>query len=547
MAKKKSLKISKDRFKKASVTTPTVATESNQSIVCPINPVINFPSIGSQGGSGYNFNFKGYYGKGYDDITNRVFYTIQTLLKNSKNLAEITMYRYLSNGFCYLAEYLALWHYILGREITQEDLTPDLIENFIVHLRGLEVGYGSQKNHYSYTKALLTAMRSKRYWCVDSSVDFKAFFPKNPYPQSNKRHKGATSLTTYEKRQLVVALKQALRPIYNKTEPLTSYELTVCVLAIAMQTGINTSPLLNMTINALSDHPLKDNRKLLTVYKARGNATQLHNLRKSENVELAQGVKLNVAYLIERIIELNAVYRNENENITLLIYRKAKGTQGRGDSVTSMSEQALAFNVTKLIEEYDLKDEDGKPIKVNLSRIRKTFINGIYELSGENILVAAQSAKHKGTDSINHYLQAPEQSKRNLGLLGEIRVKELTGDTQNTPTGRCKDIVNGDRAPKNGKTCADFLGCFRCKSFVITGDDLYRLYSFYWAILRNRESFGRKDWKRHLRNVLSIIDTEIEPEFIKRGMLNHINAEKERARSNPHPYWINLEMLKVAQ
>lgn len=547
MAKKKSLKISKDRFKKASVTTPTVAAESNQSIVRPINSVINFPNLGAQGGSGKYFNFKNYYGKGYDDITNRVFYTTQTLLKNSKNLTETTIRTYLYLGFSYFSKYLALWHHALGRELTQADLTPEIIENFVVHLRGLEVAYTSQKDIYSKVKALLTAMRSKRYWYVDSSVDFKAFFPKNPYPQSNRRLKGATSLTAHEKRQLVVALKQALRPIYNKAEPLTGYELTVCVLAIAMQTGINASPLLNMTIDALSDHPLKDNRKLLTVYKARGNATQLHNLRKSENVELAQGVKLDVAYLIERIIELNAVYRDESESIALLVFHKAKTTQGRGDPITSLHADTLAPNITKFIKEYDLKDEDGKPIKVNLSRIRKTFINGIYELSGENILIAAQSAKHKGTGSIDHYLQAPEKSKRNLGLLGEIRVKELTGDTQNTPTGRCKDIMNGDRAPKNGKTCADFLGCFRCKSFVITGDDLYRLYSFYWAILHNRESFGRKDWKRHLRNVLHIIDTEIEPEFIKRGMLNHINAEKERARTNPHPYWINLEMLKVAQ
>lgn len=547
MAKKKSLKISKDRFKKASVTTPTVAAESNQSIVRPINPVINFTSLSAQGGCGYSFNFKNYYGKGYDDITNRVFYTIKTLIKNRKKLAETTIHRYLRNGFRYLAEYLAFWHCILGRELTQEDLTPELIENFIVHLRGLEIKYTSQKNYYSFTKALLTAMRDRKYWYVDSSIDFKAFFPNNPYPQSNKRFKGAISLTSHEKRQLVVALKQALRPTYSKTEPLTGYELTVCVLAIAMQTGINVSPLLNMTINALSDHPLKNNRKLLTVYKVRGNATQLHNLRKSENVELAQSVKLDVAYLIERIIELNAIHRDESESITLLVYSKKTGTRGEGDLITSLHRDMLAPNISKFIEKYNLKDEDGKPIKINLSRIRKTFINGIYELSGENILVAAQSAKHKGTDSIDYYLQAPEQSKRNLGLLGEIRIKELTGDTQNTPTGRCKDIVNGDRAPKNGKICADFLGCFRCKSFVITGDDLYRLYSFYWAILRNRESFGRKDWKRHLGNVLSIIDTEIEPEFIKRGMLNHIHAEKERARSNPHPYWINLEMLKVAQ
>jgi hypothetical protein len=263
------------------------------------------------------------------------------------------------------------------------------------------------------------------------------------------------------------------------------------------------------------------------------------------DLELVQGVKLDVAYIIERITALNKPLRNEMNSNTLLVYRIERGE--RYGSVTSLTDSAMAFSVKKLIKNYELKDEDEAIISVNLSRIRKTFINGIYELSGESLQVAAQAAKHKGTGTLDHYLEAPEKSKRNLGLLGEIRVKELTSDTQPTPTARCKDPINGDKAPKNGKTCADFLACFRCKSFVITGDDLYRLYSFYWAIVRNRDSFGRKDWKRHLRNVMNIIDSEVEPEFINQGMINHLQAERERARTKPHPYWINLDMLRVGQ
>lgn len=186
-------------------------------------------------------------------------------------------------------------------------------------------------------------------------------------------------------------------------------------------------------------------------------------------------------------------------------------------------------------------------MKLNVSRIRKTFINGIYELSGESLLVTAQLARHRGTGTLDHYLQAPEQSKRNLGLMGEIRVKELTCVEPSVPIGHCKDPKNGDRAPKNGTFCNDFLGCFRCKSFVITGDDLYKLFSFYWAIIRNRVEFGRKDWKRHLKNVLRIVDEEVIPEFAKLGQLQRVEVEKERAKTNPHPYWKNLDMLRMTQ
>lgn len=545
MAKRKDRKVSAEHFKKKSVTEASMSANVNQSMVRPINPVIHFPNLGPAGGEGRNYDMRKHYDKGFDDIVNKAFYTVKTLLQNPKDGTENTKYSYLSIGFASFSQYLAIWNYSLGRELTVEDITPELLEGYRTHLRGSGIEYTTQKSNHALVKSLLTAMRKHSYWQV-SKDDFDAVFPKNPYPNSNKRVKGQKPFSEHEKRQLVVALKQALKPIYltDRTEPLTGYELTVCLLAVAMQTGINTTPLLNMTTNSLSDHPLKSNRKLLTVYKARGNATQLHNLRKSENIELAQGVKLDVAQIIDIIIKLNKPVRDRLSSISLLTYHTAKN---RGHSDTTLSGNQIIKNTKKLIKAYDLKDEDRAIIKVNISRIRKTFINGIYELSGEDILIAAQSAKHKGTGSIDHYLEAPEKSKRNLALLGEIRVKDLTNDTQTTPLGRCKDPVNGDKAPKNGSICADFLGCFRCKSFVITGDDLYRLYSFYWAIVRNRDSFGRKDWKRHLRNVMSIIDEEVEPAFAERGMVGHLQAERERARTNPHPYWINLDMLRVGQ
>ncbi|WP_318516632.1 hypothetical protein [Photobacterium leiognathi] len=547
---RKNLTINKDKLKKTSVVEPTIDATQNQAIVRPLNPVVNYPSLGSKGGNGFNFDFSPYYGKGYDDITNRAFYTAKALLKNTDAFTEQTQLSFLRYGFATFAEYLALFRCAAGEDLTQADITPELIEQYLLHLKGSELTFASQKATYTYLKSLLTRMKEKGYWSVIGDINLNSdFFPRNPFPNSNKRGGGGQKpLTEHEKRQVVVALKQAIKPIYNKIEPLSGYELTVCLLSIAMKTGINTSPLLNMTTEALSDHPLKESRKLLTVFKKRGNATQLHNLRKSEELEVVQGIKLDVAYLIEAIIERNAHIRKATNSNVVFAYEATDGGKGiRKDTATSLERSSLQYHINKFIKQYDLKDEDGRTMKLNVSRFRKTFINGIYELSGESLLIAAQQAKHSGTGTLDHYLQAPEQSKRNLGLMGEIRVKELTSDETRSPVGRCKDPKNGDKAPKDGSFCNDLLGCFRCKSFVITGDDLYKLFSFYWAIIRNRDEFGRKDWKRYLKNVLRIVDEEVVPEFAKLGQLQRVAAEKERARTNPHPYWQNLDMLKVTK
>ncbi|WP_434949769.1 phage integrase SAM-like domain-containing protein (plasmid) [Shewanella sp. HL-SH4] len=550
MAKqRKNLTVNKEKLKKTSVVEPTIDSTQNQEIIRPISPVVNYPNIGSKGGNGSNVNFTRFYGKGFDDITSRVYYTAKALLKNTDALSEETQKTYFTNGFSHFAEYLTLFRYSAGEDLTQDDITPELIEQYLLHLRGCELGYNTQKGYYTHLKSMLIYMRNKGYWSVIGDINLNNdFFPKNPFPNSSKRAKGEKSLTPHEKRQVVVALKQAIKPIYQKTEPLTGYELVVCLLAVAIQTGINTSPLLDMTTDSLTDHPLKDCRKLLTVFKKRGNATQLHNLRKSQELEVVQGIKLDVAYLIETIIERNSQARKSIDTDLVFVYEPRVAHIGaESGRASSLAERLLRYNIKKFIKEYDLRDEDGRTMKLNVSRFRKTFINGIYELSGESLLIAAQQAKHSGTGTLDHYLQAPEQSKRNLGLMGDIRVKELTCAEPSVPVGHCKDPKNGHRAPKDGTFCNDFLGCFRCKSFVITGDDLYKLFSFYWAIIRNRDEFGRKDWKRHLKNVLRVVDEEVVPEFTKLGQLQRVEAEKERARTNPHPYWQNLDMLKVTQ
>ena len=116
---RKDLTINKDLLKKASAVEPIIDATQKQDIVKPIHPVVNFPSLGPQGGNGKNFNFAPYYGKGFDDITNRVYYTAKSLLKNTDAFAESTLLSYLKSGFAYFADYLEIFHHSVGEDLTQ--------------------------------------------------------------------------------------------------------------------------------------------------------------------------------------------------------------------------------------------------------------------------------------------------------------------------------------------------------------------------------------------------------------------------------------------
>jgi hypothetical protein len=119
---------------------------------------------------------------------------------------------------------------------------------------------------------------------------------------------------------------------------------------------------------------------------------------------------------------------------------------------------------------------------VNLMRLRKTFENRIWMLSGQDPIATARLGGLSLKVSNDHYLEAPPEAEKNFRLLGEVLTRELldtpevvTLPAENTPVSQCRDSLNGQFAPHaNGERCTNFLACVRCRSFVVTEDDLYR-------------------------------------------------------------------------
>jgi hypothetical protein len=104
-----------------------------------------------------------------------------------------------------------------------------------------------------------------------------------------------------------------------------------------------------------------------------------------------------------------------------------------------------------------------------------------------------------------------------------------------TPNGGCTDPLNGKYAPKDGVTyCERWLHCFKCPHQCITGeeDDLWRLYSFYWALQRNGQRIRRLPIGGLFRFVIKAMETIVMDRFGERARI-----AMARARQQPHPFW----------
>ena len=511
----------------------------------PANTVVAFPENTT---SRRTADFGPFYGQGYDDIAAACQCTIEKLVAESvktrgKILSVSTIVGYWRTGFRSFAPFLSLLHTASSERLTMADLSADSITQFLQYLRNEPLKYGAQKAHFASTKALLVACHRFGFW---PEADMKTVWPANPFPNSNKRVKSQKALSKNEKRFLIKALRIEMERIVAHSEPLTGYDLTVCVLSIALSTGMNLTPILELTTDCVQPHPLKSNLRLLVSFKRRGNATHVVALRKSEEVSEMASIHLYGANAIDLIVTRNATTRAQFDNLNrLLVYKGARGKYvGKPCRLTS---SVLNYTINAFVDQHQLQTDDGKPLTLNVSRLRQTLLNRVWEMSGQDPLITARTGRHTVQTGNAHYWEAPPEAETNMRFLGEVRVEELLSTptiiaSDRTPVASCQNVRRGHRAPKNGEPCQDYLGCFRCKSFVVTGDDLYRLFSFYWAALRNYDTFGGKRWTKYLKQVVRLIDEEIAPRF-DAGL---VNKQRQRAKQQPHPFWRDLSMARMA-
>lgn len=511
----------------------------------PANTVVRFPENAR---SNRTFDFHPFYGKGYNEIVFACQHTIEYLLSESistrqTSLSITTIVVYCHSGLRYFFDYCALLYAGLKTNVLLSHITQQSIVEYVHYLKGLDVSPVTQKTVYTLIKSVLSACYKAGYL---PHADIKRLFPRNPFPNSNKQKKGERPLSQHEKRQLVLALKSEMSHILSSDRPLSCFDLTICVLSIGISTGMNPTPVLSLPTDCLQPHPLKGNLRLLVAFKRRGNATLVVSLRQSEDIALLRTVKLHVADTIDMIIERNAAQRMHYSNPNhLLVFQS--GSERNNRAIRPLTANNLREPIRNLIEKYDLTDDDGQPMVLNMMRLRKTFINRIWELSGQDPLITARYGKHTPQTSNQHYWVAPPEAERNMRFIGETRIQNLL-DVTYTPAERtaiagCKDTRYGHMAPKNGTVCTDILNCFRCKSFVVTEDDLYRLYSFYWAVVHERDRFGAKRWEKYLHHIIRIIDNDIGPQFDA----ERVSAARERAKTSPHPFWRNLDMMRLAR
>lgn len=279
----------------------------------------------------------------------------------------------------------------------------------------------------------------------------------------------------------------------------------------------------------------------------RGLLHECNGVHNGERVlEAMPTIKTNVERLIWRVIARTEPLRSEapgdlGERVWL--YRsRSNRTAGQ---VLVLSDWVLQATIRGLVDEYGLAECDGQPLRINISRLGKTFGNRIFELLHEDLENTAIALGNRPQVVDRNYLAPGEDAKRNWRFMGEVLVGELLNGTigatyKVTPVGRCGDPIYGQYAPKKeGATCTNFINCLRCRHYAVTGDDLYKQFSFYFRVFAERTRIDKRRWAREYAYVPRLIDNYIVVEGLRRRYfeLEVVEVARKRARLDPHPFW----------
>lgn len=410
-----------------------------------------------------------------------------------------------------------------------------------------ELKITSQKQIYHRAKAVIVGLAARGV--VPAS---EMLFPQNPFPHSNASCAGVVPLSASERTQLAEALRADIVAIHKGMFARPEGEaLTVFALAIALRTGLNLTPLLELRRNCLHPHPFMPNMMRLESFKRRGSTTQLKNLRFSKSEMQAASIPMDGVTLIKIVLEKTeelAKSADADLRNRMWIYRSGRHYESR---LTALTECQFACNTNAIIQRHRLLADSGEPLRINTSRLRKTMEQRLWHLSNGDIFAVAGIMGHTPKVADTSYLACTHDMRRNATFVGEalpemyrsnsssnITAADGKGPTQqlvNTPVGSCKDSLFGDRAPKNGSHCSDFLSCFSCRSYAIVGskNDLIRLFSFYWFLDAEYRRSRSREWTERFILTMELIDTFTQDKFDRKL----VAEAKEAASIAPIRFW----------
>lgn len=460
------------------------------------------------------------------------------------------------------------------------EINKEVIQGFIHWLKFTkETDTECGRLSFVSAKTIFCQVKSVLQHLVRQGALPEGLFPKNPFPNSGRAYIGHKPYTKKVMTAIMAALYHDIKAIREGLHHLNeSNILALYLLVIAARTGRNTTPLLELTRDAVLPHPIKpDKLGLLVTFKRRGRNTLVQAFEKPQEIKDMISLPMDALTIYHEVVSMTEPLVAEvqhGERNRLWLYRST--SLCHLGKVGSLSETTMLSAVRQLVDRHGLT-EDGKPLRLNISRLRKTFAQRIWQLTGGDLIATAEQLGNTPAVAGQSYVAVTPEMMANFRRLGILMhadwagklddlafLEELARETgipretlrdiavgyNNTGVGRCTDPRHGAKAPGDGSLCTRWLECFRCPNQLVMESDLHRLFSFYFLLLNERNYISREKWNNLYAPIIQIIDMDIIAPNLRtkenpKGCFEpyRVNKARSEAEVNPHRMWYDRAML----
>lgn len=434
----------------------------------------------------------------------------------------------------------------LRRKLELTDINARLLEEFAAELR-LKCSYSTAATKFTAVMTLVHAMGRLEY-LRESDIRLTGQFPGVAAAQVR-----TVTYSTRERNEILRAVAAEYRDIRDGTHPTllpgSTDSLAIGLVLLALPTGMNLTPLLELSREAMHVHPLRKNEWMLVAHKRRGNKPVSAQAKWSDEIAQMRSLDLHLVPVYRQLLgwtEEHAALAARKDRGLLFIRPplRTRGRQGGRPLPLTVSDFGAAIGCMN--RRYNLTADTGDRLGISTRRIRATVAARIYDLSGGDPFVVAKVLGNLPRTTALSYLEpgfgAPAAFLKATRAFAARLRQATSADRQATAVAGCSDPLHGRFAPKDGTTyCQRWLHCFQCPNQCITGDDdtLWRLYSFYWLLQARRQALMRLPVAGQVRFVLHVIDTAVAKRFGARAL-----RARERARQTPHPMWAEAKAIE---
>jgi len=316
--------------------------------------------------------------------------------------------------------------------------------------------------------------------------------------------------------RIIASSDKSLKDVYEEWGVSTLINVDTLIpyiLRLAQVTGLNTDSLLSLDIDDYVDCHPATLRPCLRYWKERSNGHKEYHLDlfNADLTWLTSTQAKSIKIIFEEVISLTKDFRHlieddESKN-KLFIYQSKYRNHRR---VISLLEHkgnkttGLGYYLSKFTKKYNLHDDSGYPITLNISRFRPTFVSEMLS-NGVSLREVQLMLGHSSIQMTINYLDSFDfnsvsRTKIN-DKLKEIhqstldeKTEELSKDikhkisgelaiTFHTPLAECRNIFDPPDFVKNlssyipGTPCSQYNKCLGCDNVIITAKNLPEIFA----------------------------------------------------------------------